>query len=260
MPSNPLAGHPPWRQLGRDRGGPARSSWSRPSWRSPGRPAGSHLATCRWGSSEPRPNSQRAVAELDRADAGAFDFRLYTDQAAARAAIRDREVYGAFVVTPTGSTGARGQRSRPDGRPAAHRDRAALGGARRRGCGAVQPRRHRPIDKERRRGPDLDEGPPWRDPQLGAAAAEHLQHPHRGRGRSPHRLPAGLATARRARRGVRSRRCWRLPDRPGRARRAPPPPCGDLGRARPDGAGDQRSDRRSLRVGRHRRPGRECRA
>jgi hypothetical protein len=33
---------------------------------------------------------------------GAFDLRRYTDEAAARAAIEDRDVYGAFVATPSG--------------------------------------------------------------------------------------------------------------------------------------------------------------
>ena len=103
MPSNPLAGHPPWRQL-------AVTVVALPvvvvaavlafAWPA-GRIAPRDLPVGIVGTT---PNSQRAVAELDRADAGAFDFRLYTDQAAARAAIRDREVYGAFVVTPTGST------------------------------------------------------------------------------------------------------------------------------------------------------------
>ena len=46
------------------------------------------------------PASQQAVAALTRAEPGGFSFTLYADQAAARTAIRDREVYGAFQLTP----------------------------------------------------------------------------------------------------------------------------------------------------------------
>ncbi|HEX4259020.1 MAG TPA: hypothetical protein VH089_28285, partial [Streptosporangiaceae bacterium] len=47
------------------------------------------------------PASQQAVAALTRAEPGGFSFSLYADQAAARTAIKDREVYGAFQITPT---------------------------------------------------------------------------------------------------------------------------------------------------------------
>ena len=46
------------------------------------------------------PASQQAVAALTRAEPGGFSFSLYADQAAARHAIEDREVYGAFQITP----------------------------------------------------------------------------------------------------------------------------------------------------------------
>ncbi|MFJ8006648.1 ABC transporter permease [Streptomyces fagopyri] len=43
--------------------------------------------------------SQHAIEGLTRNKPGGFDFRLYPDQASARAAIKSREVYGAFAVT-----------------------------------------------------------------------------------------------------------------------------------------------------------------
>jgi hypothetical protein len=46
------------------------------------------------------PASQQAVAALTRAEPGGFSFSLYADPAAARTAIKDREVYGAFQITP----------------------------------------------------------------------------------------------------------------------------------------------------------------
>ncbi|MEU9291400.1 ABC transporter permease [Streptomyces sp. NPDC048275] len=42
--------------------------------------------------------SQRAVEGLVHEKPGAFDFRLYPNQQAARSAIEDRDVYGAFVI------------------------------------------------------------------------------------------------------------------------------------------------------------------
>jgi ABC-2 family transporter len=44
----------------------------------------------------------RALTEKLEADDGAFDVQAYTDEAAAREAIEDREVYGAFVVAGDG--------------------------------------------------------------------------------------------------------------------------------------------------------------
>ncbi|MGW7524508.1 ABC transporter permease [Streptomyces sp. NPDC054783] len=44
--------------------------------------------------------SQDAVEGLARSRPGGFDFHLYPDEASARSAIRERDVYGAFVVTP----------------------------------------------------------------------------------------------------------------------------------------------------------------
>ncbi|MFS4094872.1 ABC transporter permease [Streptomyces sp. AF1A] len=44
--------------------------------------------------------SQSAVEGLAHSEPGGFDFRLYPDEASARSAVRKRDVYGAFVVTP----------------------------------------------------------------------------------------------------------------------------------------------------------------
>lgn len=48
------------------------------------------------------PGAAGAIEQRLTAQAGAFDVRRYADESAARAAIEDREVYGAFVVTPGG--------------------------------------------------------------------------------------------------------------------------------------------------------------
>ncbi|WP_217551833.1 ABC transporter permease [Streptomyces sp. GbtcB6] len=45
------------------------------------------------------PASQHAVEGLTRGKPGAFDFRLYPDQQAARSAIKHRDVYGAFAIS-----------------------------------------------------------------------------------------------------------------------------------------------------------------
>ena len=45
--------------------------------------------------------TQPVSAGLEAAQPGAFDFRLFTDERAARQAIQDRDVYGALDVTPT---------------------------------------------------------------------------------------------------------------------------------------------------------------
>ncbi|WP_143145075.1 ABC transporter permease [Streptomyces humi] len=50
------------------------------------------------------PASQHAVEGLTRAKPGAFDFHLYPDQQAARSAIKNRDVYGAFAVSGHGVT------------------------------------------------------------------------------------------------------------------------------------------------------------
>jgi hypothetical protein len=42
--------------------------------------------------------SQHAMAGLNRAEPGGFDVRLYPSQSAARSAIEDRSIYGAFVL------------------------------------------------------------------------------------------------------------------------------------------------------------------
>lgn len=43
---------------------------------------------------------QHAVEGLERSRPGGFDFHLYPDEVSARSAIKGREIYGAFVVTP----------------------------------------------------------------------------------------------------------------------------------------------------------------
>src|SRR5580692_318316 len=46
--------------------------------------------------------SEQVLTGLNRSEPGGFDVRRYADQAAARAAIRDRDIYGAFVIGPGG--------------------------------------------------------------------------------------------------------------------------------------------------------------
>jgi hypothetical protein len=46
------------------------------------------------------PASQQLITQLSAAAPGEFDLRLYADQAAARSAIAHRDIYGAFDVTP----------------------------------------------------------------------------------------------------------------------------------------------------------------
>jgi hypothetical protein len=98
MPRNPLAAHPPWRQL-------LIISVALPAvvvaavlafaWPA-ARVAPRDLPVGIVGSS---PAGQHAVEGLDRAEPGGFDFHLFADEAAARSAIHDRDIYGAFIVT-----------------------------------------------------------------------------------------------------------------------------------------------------------------
>ena len=97
--SNPLAAHPPWRQL---------------LIVSVLLPLVISLAVLAftWPTARVRPRdvpvgvvgttatTQHVIAHLDAAQPGAFEFRLYPDAAAARAAIRSREVYGAILARP----------------------------------------------------------------------------------------------------------------------------------------------------------------
>lgn len=46
------------------------------------------------------PGSQQLIEHLTSAEPGAFDVHLYADQATARSAIESRHVYGAFIMTP----------------------------------------------------------------------------------------------------------------------------------------------------------------
>src|SRR2546427_10556220 len=94
---NPLAAHPPWRQL---------------LIVSAALPVLITLAVLAFAwpaaRTQPRelpvgvvgPGSQRAIEQLSTDEPGAFDVHLYPDVDAARAAIRNRDVYGAFVVAP----------------------------------------------------------------------------------------------------------------------------------------------------------------
>jgi hypothetical protein len=97
--NNPLAAHPPWRQL-------LIVSIVLPllivlavlafDWPA-ARAAPRNLPI---GVSGSKPGSQQVIAQLSSATHGGFDFRLYADQASARSAIKHRDVYGAFIVTP----------------------------------------------------------------------------------------------------------------------------------------------------------------
>jgi hypothetical protein len=48
--------------------------------------------------------SEQVLTGLDRSDPGGFDVRPYADEASARAAIQHRDIYGAFVVSRGGIT------------------------------------------------------------------------------------------------------------------------------------------------------------
>ncbi len=94
---NPLAAHPPWRQL-------AIIAVALPlvivlavlafAWPA-ARIAPRNLPVGLVGTSA---SSQQVLTGLTRSDPGGFDVRLYADQGSARAAIEDRDSYGAFVV------------------------------------------------------------------------------------------------------------------------------------------------------------------
>ena len=96
---NPLELHPAWRQL-------AIVSIALPivialavlafAWPA-ARIAPRNLAVGMVGTT---PASEEFVTKLSTAQPGAFDLRLYDDAAAAKAAIKKRQIYGAFVVTP----------------------------------------------------------------------------------------------------------------------------------------------------------------
>jgi len=100
---NPLAAHPPWRQL-------TIISVLLPlmivlavlafAWPT-ARIAPRELPV---GIVGPGPGSQQALSGLNRTDPGGFAVRLYADEASARVAIEDRVIYGAFVVGADGIT------------------------------------------------------------------------------------------------------------------------------------------------------------
>jgi hypothetical protein len=95
---NPLAAHPPWRQL-------LIVSIALPllialavlafAWPA-ARMRPRHVPIGMVGSG---PGTEQVLERLSVAQPGAFDFRLYADESAARAAVADRDVDGAFVVT-----------------------------------------------------------------------------------------------------------------------------------------------------------------
>jgi hypothetical protein len=99
MPNNPLVKHPPWRQL-------LIVSLVVPlvvtlavmafTWPA-SRTAPRDLPV---GVVSAGPAGEKVALGLGRGRPGAFDLHLYPDDAAARAAIDDRDVYGAFEVTP----------------------------------------------------------------------------------------------------------------------------------------------------------------
>jgi hypothetical protein len=94
---NPLAAHPPWRQLTIIAVllplmiVLAVLAFAWPAARIA--PRGLPVGVVGTGAA-----SERVLAGLDRNEPGGFDVRRYADQAAARAAIRDRDIYGAFVI------------------------------------------------------------------------------------------------------------------------------------------------------------------
>ena len=94
------------------------------------------------------PAAAGAIEQKLAAQDGAFDIHRYADEAAAREAIADREVYGAFVATPGGAKMLIAIGRQPGGRADAHargeRDRNAGAGRGRR------VRRARPAARWRR--------------------------------------------------------------------------------------------------------------
>jgi hypothetical protein len=94
---NPLAAHPPWRQI-------AIVSIALPAviilavlafaWPA-GRIAPREVPVGIVGAGS---STQSVVQALEKSEPGAFDLHLYASEASARAAIEDRHVYGAFVV------------------------------------------------------------------------------------------------------------------------------------------------------------------
>ena len=96
---NPLAAHPPWRQLTIIAVllplmiVLAVLAFAWPAARIA--PRGLPVGIVGTGTA-----SERVLAGLNRSEPGGFDVRRYADQASARAAIRDRDIYGAFVIGP----------------------------------------------------------------------------------------------------------------------------------------------------------------
>ena len=77
------------------------------------------------------PAAATAIERQLAARDGAFETHRYADEAAAREAIEDREVYGAFVATPAGPKVLTATRRQPGGGPAPQPRRRRGEGARR---------------------------------------------------------------------------------------------------------------------------------
>jgi hypothetical protein len=100
---NPLGGHPPWRQLTIIAVvlpliivlGVLAFAWPA------ARIAPRHLPVGIVGTGAGR---QQVLAGLTRSDPGGFDVRVYAGEGAARSAIEDRDIYGAFVPGADGMT------------------------------------------------------------------------------------------------------------------------------------------------------------
>lgn len=103
MPSNPLVNHPPWRQLLIvSLVVPAVITLAVLAFAWPAaRTAPRDLPV---GVVSDGPAGEKVAQELGRSQPGAFDLHLYPDDTAARTAIDDRDVYGAFEVTPASFT------------------------------------------------------------------------------------------------------------------------------------------------------------
>lgn len=103
MPRNPLAAHPPWRQLliiGTLVPVAIALAVLAFTWPA-ARTAPNDLPLGVVGSG---PSSQQVALALNHADPGGFDLHIYASDAAARNAISHRDVYGAIEVTPSGLT------------------------------------------------------------------------------------------------------------------------------------------------------------
>ena len=168
------------------------------------------------------PASQHAVQGLARAEPGAFDIQLYPSQPAAREAIEDRSIYGAFVITGNGRriTVLEASAASPTVAQLLTTVGGKLASAEQATGASVQVR-------------DVDVVPTSAgDPrglvlEFRGAADDHLRRRDGGGHRPAARVPPRLAPDPRPRRRLRRRWPGQLPDRSGLPRRA-------AGRARRD--------------------------